>query len=165
MWWCKLTIHPSFSSNDFLIGIPFNASSGLDNGNDIAEVWIIKNNKVIQQYHTGNLNPVSHRPIASPINQNLFPIVLLKGEPLSVYWRIHRTKNFAPPQFDLALQHKKIVTPLSLKASDSDIAHTSMSYLGVMSILFIFGLVFLSITRQKHLFGLHLWLHVWACIF
>ena len=46
VWWCKINIEPSFSSNDFFIGVPLDASSGLDNGNDIADVWIVKKMKV-----------------------------------------------------------------------------------------------------------------------
>ncbi len=165
IWWCKLTIDPSFSSNDFLIGIPFNASSGLDNGNDVAEIWIIKNNQINQHYHTGNLTPVSKRPVGSPINQNLFPIALTKGEAVSIYWRIQRAKYFAPPQFSYALQHQKIIKPSSFKTSGNDPAHTAMAYLGVMSILFIFGLVFFLITRQKPFIWFMLRLDVLACIF
>ncbi len=149
IWWCKINIEPSFSSNDFFIGIPFGSTSGIDHGNDIAQVWVTKNNQVIHQYQTGNLTPVSQRPVAAPINQNLFPIALTKGEAVSIYWRLHRAKNFEPPQFGFALQHKKIINSIPFITSRNDLAHTTMSYLGIMSILFIFGLVFFLITRQK----------------
>ncbi|MEO6720389.1 MAG: ATP-binding protein [Ferruginibacter sp.] len=148
-WWCKINISPSFSSSDFLIGLPFEASSGLNNGNDLADVWITKDNKVLYTYHTGNLNPVSQRPVAMPVNQNLFPIVLRTGEPITVYWRIQRTKNFVAPQFHFALQHKNFITPTSHIDKHINAANVAVLYLGMMSILFIFGLVFLLISRQK----------------
>lgn len=148
VWWCKINIVSSFNSNDFLIGIPFEASSGLDNGNDVAEVWIIKNNQVIHHYHTGNLSPVSQRPVGNPINQNIFPVELKQGQPFSIYWRIQRTKYFAPPEFQFALQHKSVVFKRD-GAKD-----WPLFYFGIMTILFVFGLVFFIITRQKTFFGL-----------
>ncbi|MEO6454585.1 MAG: ATP-binding protein [Ginsengibacter sp.] len=149
VWWCKITIEPSFSSKDFLIGVPFDAPSGMDNGNDIAEVWVAKNNQIINQYHTGNLNPVSVRPVGWPVNQNIFPITLRKGDAVSIYWRIQRTKNFSPPQFNFALQHKSIVTPSSYITAHKNLGYTALVYLGIMSILFFFGMVFFLITKQK----------------
>src|SRR4051812_47060477 len=43
VWWCKINIEPSYTASDLFIGVPFNAPSGLSNGNDLADVWIIKN--------------------------------------------------------------------------------------------------------------------------
>lgn len=31
VWWCKINIEPSFSSDDFLIGVPFDASCSIKN--------------------------------------------------------------------------------------------------------------------------------------
>jgi len=149
IWWCKINILPAFSTDDYVIGVPFQASSGIDNGNDICEVWITRDNKIIKHYLTGNLDPVSHRPIVDPVNQNIFPLSLVKGEAISVYWRIQRIKNFLPPQFDFALQHRQIALPSSHFKSKELAGNTAILYLGVMSILFTFGLVFYLITRQR----------------
>ncbi len=148
-WWCKINIAPTFSSGEFFIGLPFDATSGLSNGNDLAEVWIIKNNQVIHHYLTGNLNPVSQRPVGRPVNQNLFPIELKKEEVIAVYWRIQRTKNFVPPKFGFSLQHKMIVIPPPGSSINGSTNSAGLVYMGIMSILFFFGMVFFLITRQN----------------
>ncbi len=124
----------------------------MDVGNDIADVWIVKNSQIFRHYKTGNLNPASQRPIKVPVNQNLFPITLKNGEAITVYWRLRRTKYFAPPKFNFALQQKLMVMPSSsgdIKRVSND---TALVYLGIMSILFFFGAVFFIITRQRSFF-------------
>lgn len=144
VWWCRLTIAPTFSSNNFVLGVPFNNPSGIDNGNDLADVWITSGNRVVQRYRTGSLTPVSQRPVADPINQNTFPLTLKAAEPITVFWRIQRTKFFAPPQLNFALQHKSVVGLYS--GSEHAVG---LVYSGIMMILFVFGSVFFAITRQK----------------
>ena len=143
-WWAKLELLPSFSSDSFYIGLPPQEMRGTSQGNDRADVWIIKNKQIIASYATGTLTPASKRPVAFPINHNLFPVSLKLNEPITIYWRIGRTHNFEPLQFDFALQHKSVI---ARGASAFD--KMAWFYTGLMFILFIFGLVFFIITREK----------------
>ena len=143
-WWLKLRVLPSFTSGNFYIGLPSQKLSGISQGNDKVDAWIVRNNTITRHYETGTLEPVSRRPVAKPINRNLFPVDLQKDQPFTVYWRIQRTVNFEPLQFDFALQHHSV---LGTVPKDDD--RLAWFYGGVMFILFMFGLVFFIITREK----------------
>ena len=143
-WWLKLTILPSFSSDSFYIGLPPQQMPGNLQGNDVADVWIVRNKQVVASYLTGTLTPASKRPVAIPVNHNLFPVSLKEQEPLVIYWRIRRTINFEPVQFNFALQHNSVIRP---GATSFD--RMAWFYTGLMFILFIFGLVFFIITRER----------------
>ena len=143
-YWLRLNILPSFSSDSFYIGLPHKNRAGISQGNDRADVWVIENGKIIHHYKTGNLDPVSVRPVASPINHNLFPVSLRQGIPVTVYWKLQRIINFEPLQFDFALQHTSLA---HVKINSFD--KLAWFYTGIMFIMFIFGLVFFIITRAK----------------
>ncbi|MEO7983915.1 MAG: 7TM-DISM domain-containing protein, partial [Bacteroidota bacterium] len=136
-WWAKLDILPSFSSEDFYIGLPNQERPGISQGNDNADVWIVRDNNIMANYRTGNLVPVSDRPVARPINHNLFPVSLKEKQPITIYWRISRSVNFEPLQFSFALQHGSVIHSVS---SPGD--KLAWFYTGVMLIIFFFGLVF-----------------------
>lgn len=143
-WWVKLRVLPSFSSGKFYIGLSSQKLSGISQGNDKADAWIVRDSNIISHYETGTVTPVSRRPVAEPINRNVFPVDLQKGESFTVYWRIQRTVNFEPLQFDFALQHHDV-----LGAVPESFTKLAWFYGGVMFILFMFGLVFFIITREK----------------
>ncbi len=143
-YWLKLDILPSFTSANLYIGLLPQTLSGISQGNDNADVWIVSNNNIIAYHKTGNFVPLSQRPVTKPINHNLFPVSLKEKEPITVYWRISRTVNFEPLQFNFGLQHAS-VTDHTASADDK----LAWSYTGVMFILFFFGLVFYIITREK----------------
>ena len=143
-WWMKLVLHPTFSSDSFFIGLPRQNLSGISKGNDNADVWIMSGDRIIAQYETGNLVPLSKKPVKNPINHNLFPVSLKKDQPITVYWRLARTVNMEPLQFNFTLQHASIVG-----IANYPIDKLAMFYTGVMLIMFLFGLVFYIITREK----------------
>ncbi len=58
----------------------------------------------------------------------------MKGEIVTIYWRIQRTKYFNFPQFDFELQHKTFVL---LPAKNE--AAKMLVYMGIMTILFVCG--------------------------
>lgn len=144
IWWVKLDMLPGFSSDSFYIGLSQQEISGISQGNDKVDVWIVRNNSIIAHYETGTMTPVSRRPVSHPINRNLFPVSLQENQPVSIYWRIQRTVNFVPLQFNFALQHASLN-----KASIASFDKLAWFYTGLMFILFIFGLVFFIITRER----------------
>ncbi|MEP7239224.1 MAG: ATP-binding protein, partial [Ferruginibacter sp.] len=143
-WWVRLNMLPSFSSDSFYIGLPPEEIQGLDQGNDKVDVWMMHDSSITAHYETGTMTPISRRPIATPVNRNVFPVQLKANEPLTVYLRIQRTHYFATPQLNFVLQHAALINPV-LSALDK----TAWFYTGLMCILFIFGLVFFIITREK----------------
>ncbi|MDZ4809977.1 MAG: ATP-binding protein [Bacteroidota bacterium] len=142
--WVKLELLPSFSSNDFYIGLTQQKVSGISHGNDNADVWIVNNHTIIAKYATGNLTPFAARPVARPVNHNLFPVTLNEKQAITIYWHLSSTVNAEPLQFNFALQHRFVI---SNSSSPSD--KLAWFYTGLMTILFIFGLVFYIITREK----------------
>lgn len=144
VWWVRLYIQPAFSSDSFFIGLGRQELSGLSRGNDNMEVWIADNDSIISTYKTGTLVPISQRPVARPINRNLFPVPLIAGKPITVYMRISRTMSDDPLQFDFALQHGSTINST---AGPGD--KLAWFYTGLTFILFMFGLVFFIITREK----------------
>ncbi len=143
-WWLKLEMSPSLSSDSFYIGLHRQHLSGISRGNDKADVWIVKDKVIIAHYETGTLTPLSRRPVANPFNRNFFPVSLHGGEALTIYWRLQRTVNFAPLQLNFALHHSSVI---SSAANSMDML--AWFYTGIMFILFMFGLVFFIITREK----------------
>ncbi|MBC7874771.1 MAG: response regulator, partial [Ferruginibacter sp.] len=143
-WWLKLEMLPSFTSDSFYIGLLREGASGISQGNDKVDVWIVRNKAIIASYETGTLTPLSKRPVARPINHNLFPVTLQVNEPLTIYLSVRRTVNFDQLQFHFALQHGSMI---NTGASPED--RLAWFYGGVMFILFMFGLVFFAITREK----------------
>lgn len=154
--WVKLEMLPAFTSDKFYIGLPQQNLPGISHGNDVAEVWIVKDSQVVQHFKTGNLTPVSKRPVANPVNCNLFPISLEANEPVTVYWKLKQTINVEPLQFNFAMQHKDVVAikPLTL---DSLVPF----YIGFMFVLFAMGLIFLIITKERSF----LWFCVLSAVF
>ncbi len=144
VWWAKLDMLPTFSSDSFYIGLPRREISGISQGNDKVDAWITRNNNIVAHYETGTLTPVSKRPVAKPINHNLFPVSLRENVPVTIFWRIQRTVNFDTPQLNFALQHASVI-----KGSFNAFDKLAWFYTGLMFILFIFGLVFFIITREK----------------
>jgi signal transduction histidine kinase/DNA-binding response OmpR family regulator len=144
VWWLKLQIRPSFHSDSFFIGLPAKQTAGINQGNDKADVWVVRSEGKSLHYQTGTLTPFSKRPIGDPVNRNLFPVELRTNESLAIYWRIQRTMNFEALQLNFALQHASVVHP-----PDNFFDKSMWFYTGVMLILFIFGLVFSIITRER----------------
>lgn len=143
-WWVRLQILPSFSSDSFYIGLPPEEISGLDQGNDKVDVWMMHDSNMTAHYETGTMTALSKRPVVTPVNRNVFPVQLKVNEPLTVYLRIQRTHYFATPQFNFVLQHAVLINPVL-----STLDKTAWFYTGLMCILFFFGLVFFIITREK----------------
>jgi signal transduction histidine kinase/DNA-binding response OmpR family regulator len=143
-YWIKLQLQPSFSSDSFFIGLPSSQTAGINQGNDKVDIWVGSSAVGYIHYETGTLTPLSKRPVRDPVNRNLFPVQLRAGQPLVIYWRIQRTMNFEELQLNFALQHASVVHP-----ADNFFDKTMWFYTGVMLILFIFGLVFSIITRER----------------
>lgn len=142
-WWFKLDIKPSFSLDSFFIGLPPKQSAGLQQGNDRVDVWIVQEGKA-RHYEVGIITPLSKRPVVRPVNRNIFPLAGIENRAATIYWRIERTVNYEPVQADFALQHATL-----LQSQVSAFDKGMWFYTGVMLILFIFGLVFSIITKEK----------------
>ncbi|MEO8173757.1 MAG: ATP-binding protein [Sediminibacterium sp.] len=140
--WLKMELSPGFSSDSFYIGLLSGAISGIDQGNDRSDVWIVQGDSICRHYETGSLTPLSKGVGVKPFNHNLFPVSLRAGLPFTVYWRIQRTLNFAPLQFNFALQHAAVL-------QSGMVRKLPWFYTGVMFILFMLGLVFFVITRER----------------
>ena len=144
VWWLKLEIKPSFTSADYFIGLSRQEFAGISQGNDNADAWLVHDNKIINHYEVGNLVAQNKRPVARPINHNLFPVTFENGKPLTIYLRISRSINFEPLQFNFYLQHKDVIN-----TSPADNDKLAWFYTGVMLIMFVFGFVFFIITRER----------------
>ncbi len=142
-WWCKVMIHADFNSPEFLIALQAKKNTGISSGNEVMNAWTVTDGKITNSYSSGTLTPASERIINEPFNLNAFPFHLKKGETITLILQVRSIKNFAPLQFNFALQQIPFANPSSTYFPEI------IFYTGVMFILFLFGIVFSFITKER----------------
>ncbi|MEO8111362.1 MAG: response regulator [Ginsengibacter sp.] len=143
-WWCKLIIHANFNIENFFIGLQKQKGTGIAAGNEVMNAWIIKNGVIENSFSTGTLTPASARIINHPFNSNLFPFEIQQNETKTLFLQIQSVKDISKLKFNFALQHKDLTD-----RSSAGNFPVIIFYAGVMFILFLFGLVFSFITRER----------------
>lgn len=144
-FWLKLTLHAPFAIKDYRIAIPnLRNLAGCMNGTGLLGAYIVKDGKLLQHYEAGNLEPRSKKIIKDPVNVNAFPISLDSGETVELYLRQY-DQQFYWRSDSYYLLHPDY--PLVIKTGSLN--DLEFFYLGIMFILFAFGVAFLFVTRQQ----------------
>ncbi|MEO6329080.1 MAG: ATP-binding protein [Ginsengibacter sp.] len=143
-WWCRLIIHADFTLENFFIKLQRENNTGIASGNEIMNAWVINNGTIENSFSAGTLTPASSRLINKPFNLNSFSLDFKLGETKTLIIQLQSVKNISTLNFNFALQHRDVA-----KTTFAGFFPIGIFYAGVMFILFLFGLVFSFITKER----------------
>jgi PAS domain S-box-containing protein len=106
---------------------------------DYVDVWIYRNNQLLQVYETGDARDFATRPLAHP--QFIFPVESSSGDALDIYFRLKTDGSVTWP------------IEVTSQSHYSELRNTTLvvrgAYFGIMLVMVLYNLLIFSIIRQR----------------